>query len=151
MHHEFSMGEEEAVWLDFPWSFNDFLLLSWGQLRQIIDEFPWVVTFRNNETELEAIVTDDSTSEIMPFDHFQTFDWLWSYTEIHGQPNCLQLEEVRPQMVFNQPFSRIFVEFLCIILDIHFFLVIRHLNKCDVWNHVSDLESSEPELCPVVA
>ena len=147
VHHEFAVCEEKAVRFDFPRCIDDFLLFFGIELWQVVNELPWVCWIRDHESELEAVFTDNSSTEVVPFNHLQGLDGLGPNAEIHGQADSLELKEIRTQVVFYQPLWGIFVKF---IIDVEIFIVIRHLNKGDVADYVTNLKASEAELCPVV-
>ena len=70
MDNQLILREEETVTLDFPRSLDDLFILIRSQIRHIIDELPFIGTVGYDESELKAIILDDSTSEIVPFNHF---------------------------------------------------------------------------------
>ena len=147
MNNQASLREVEAIALDLPRSVDNLLLLLWRELRQVVAELPLVGAIRDHKSEPEAEFLDDSATEVVPLDHLQVLDWLGPNAELHRQADRLELEEIGAKMVLDHPLRRV-VLFLQGSRVIN--LINGHIYEHNVGDHVTDAESLEGHLGPVV-
>jgi len=141
-----TLCKEEAVRLDLPRRFNDFLHFGLGELWHIIAELPLVCAVRDDKAKPEAVVLDHAPAEVMPLDHLKVLDGLRPDSETHRQADRLQVKEVRAKMILDQALGGV----VCVSKVIFAFdLVNWDIYECDVRDHVSNLEALELELRPV--
>lgn len=96
MDYQFAVCEEEAVGLDLPRSCDNICHFLRGQLRQVVNELPSVGRVWYDETEGEVVRSNYFTSEIMPFNHLHTLNRFSADSEIQGEPDRFQVEELWP-------------------------------------------------------
>ena len=101
MDYKFIVGEEETITFDFPWRFDNFLLLLWGKWWHVINELPGVFRIWYNETKLEFVVPENTPSEVVSLNHLHLLNRLCSNSKIEGEPHCLQLEEVWAEVILD--------------------------------------------------
>jgi len=82
VNYQFTVCEEEAIGLYFPWCLNYLLHLLRGQRRKVVNELPCVLRIWYDETEGEIIRSNDLAAEIMSLNHLHTLYRLWTYPEI---------------------------------------------------------------------
>lgn len=147
VNNQAPLSEEEAVRLDLPGRFDNLLHLFWRELRHIIAKLPFVCTVGDDKAEAERVVLDHAATEVMPFNHLQVLNRLWSNTESHGQTHRLQMQEVRSKVVLNQALCRVIsLTDVCLVFD----LIDRHINEGDVRDHVPNAKAFEFKVRRVV-
>ena len=128
MDHEFALSEEETIRLDFPWSRRNFSFFFLTKRRKIVNEFPRISTVRNHEPKFKGVVTDYFASEIVSLYHLKILDWRLSYAKVHRESNCLQIQKIWPQVVFDHSFRRVIIVTELFIIDV----IVGNFNKRDV-------------------
>ena len=150
MYYEFVISKEEGVAFDLPGRllYLDALLVR--QLRQVVDELPGVGAAGDHEAELEVVRADHLPPEVVPLHHLHLVDGLRAIRKVQRQSHGPQQQEVRPQVVLDDPSRGVVVVAERAALSI-VHLVVLDLHEGVAGDDVSDLEPAEPQLGPVVA
>ena len=125
VNYELIFCKKETVTFHFPGRLDDFLLFLLSEFRQVVNEFPRILTIRNDKAKLELVRSNNFPLEVMPLYHEHVLNRFFSITESQSKSNGLQFQEIWTQMVLDD--SRSWV--VCVFDTVIIYIFVLYFNQ----------------------
>ena len=101
MHHKLVFHEVETVADCLEWTLYHLFFQLGTELGEIVHCFQRICCIWNAKWNLEFVIFDELSLEVMLFQHQELFDWLIAYSELQSGAHSGKFEELRSKMILN--------------------------------------------------